>query len=383
MTTDVDSLRNREFPWAGRGESVYLDHATTGPLPTRARRALETQGAKRAEPFRLQPDDLFPQLQRAREAAASLIGAPPGSVALVTNTSHGVNIAARTLPFGAGDVVLSTAGEFPANVYPWMAAARARGAEFRLLPLVNGLPDEAAMLKAIEADPRVRGVAISWVSFWNGYRFDVEAIGAACRAAGKWCFVDAIQGVGAACLDVVRAQVDVLACGGQKWLLAPMGTGFCYVRPDLIASLEPAEVGWMSQPATADFNRFLDYDPAWYDDAKRFEVGSLDFVGFAAMAESVGLFLEVTPQVAAARVQSLADRIVDFALGRDVRLVTPADQARRAGVIALRPADVAAASQRLAGARVAHAVREGNIRISPHFYNTADEVDRALALLAG
>ncbi len=384
MTFDVGTLREREFPWAARGDAVYLDHASTGPLPLRTRRVIEAQGLKRAEPFRLRAEDFFPVLQTARERAATLIGAPAGSVALVTNTSHGVNIAARTLPYGAGDVVLSTKGEFPANVYPWMAATRARGAEFRMLPLAGNVPDEEALLSAIASDPQVKGVAISWVSYWSGHRFDLDALGAACRARGIWLFVDAIQGVGAVELDVVRANVDVLSCGAQKWLLSPWGTGFVYVRPELVRALEPAEVGWMAQPATADFTSLLEYDPSWFDDARRFEVVTLDFVHFAAMAESIGLFLDVGPVVAARRVRELADRIVARAeTDRAVELVTPADPARRAGVLALRPRDLAAASQRLKDARVSHVIREGCVRLAPHFYNTTDEVDAAMRALAG
>lgn len=383
MTLDVQALREREFPWAARGEATFLDHASTGPLPERTRRALAAAGLKRAEPFRLHADDFFPVLDRARERAGALISAPPGSIALVTNTSHGVNIAARTLPYGAGDVVLSTMGEFPANVYPWIAATRARGAEFRMLPLAGNVPDEAAILRAIESDPRVKGVALSWVSYWSGHRFDLAAIGAACRARGIWFFVDAIQGIGAAELDVVRANVDVLSCGAQKWLLSPWGTGFAYVRPELIATLEPAEVGWMAQPANADFASLLNYDPAWFDDARRFEVVTLDFVNFAAMAESIGLFLELGPAAVASRVRELADRAVAFvAAHKAIELVTPVDPRSRAGLLALKPRDVAAASQRLKEARIFHAVREGAVRIAPHFYNTEAELDRALELVA-
>ena len=161
MALDLKPVRQREFPWTMRGDVIYMDHASTGPLPARASAALADYGARRAEPFRLHADDLFPVLQRARARAEALIHAPAGSVALVTNTSHGVNIAARALPYGAGDVVLSTGGEFPANVYPWLAATEARGAEFRMLPLAGQLPDEGALLRAIETDDRVKGVAIS------------------------------------------------------------------------------------------------------------------------------------------------------------------------------------------------------------------------------
>jgi selenocysteine lyase/cysteine desulfurase len=383
MSYDLKALRSREFPWAERGESIYMDHASTGSLPMRTRAAIESLGARRAEPWRLTQDDYYPVHARAREKCAQLIGATPDTIALMTNTSHGVNLAARALSYGAGDVILSTHGEFPANVYPWMAAARERGAEFRLLPLVGDWPDEAALMRAIETDPKVKVVSVSWVSFWSGHRFDITAIGAACRARGIAFFVDAIQGVGPLTLDVIAAKVDILACGAQKWLVSPWGVGFTYVRKELIAKLEPAEVGWWAQASSGDYARFLDYDPKWSDDAKRFEVITLDFVGFNAMAESIGLLLELGPSAIEAHVKSLADRAIAFADStKGVEFVTPREPSRRAGVLAFRTKDVAASSARLIAAKVCHSVRTGCIRLAPHFYNTVEELDTALALLA-
>jgi cysteine desulfurase / selenocysteine lyase len=382
MSYDVRALRAREFPWAERGESIYLDHASTGPIPARTRDAMATLGAKRAEPFRLRREDFFPVLACARKRAGQLIGAGERTIALMTNTTHGVNLAARALPFGAGDVILSTHGEFPANVYPWMASARARGAEFRLLPLAGDLPDEEALMRAIESDPRVKVVTLSWVSYWSGHTFDLAAIGAACRARGIWFFVDAIQGVGPLAFDVVAANIDILSCGAQKWLCSPWGTGFAYVRDELVAQLEPAEVGWMAQPASDDFGRFLQYDPTLHDDARRFEVVTLDFVNFRGFSESLGLFLELGASAVAAHVRAFADRAVAFADATPaVTLVTPREPGRRAGVFAFRTPNVAAASERLRAARVSHSVREGCIRLAPHFYNTIEEFDVALELL--
>ena len=383
MSYDVKALRTREFPWAERGESIYLDHASTGPIPMRTRDALAAFGLRRAEPFRLTPDDLYPVHAKAREACARLIGAKPSTIALMTNTSHGVNLAARSLPYGKGDVILSTHGEFPANVYPWIAAAHDRGAEFRLLPLAGDWPDEAALMRAIETDPRVKVVSLSWVSFWSGHRYDIAAIGAACRSRGIHFFVDAIQGLGPLALDVVAANVDVLACGAQKWLVSPWGVGFAYVREELIAKLEPAEVGWWAQATSGDYAKFLDYDARWADDGRRFEVITLDFVGFNAMAESIGLLLETGPKAIEAHVTALADRALAFADDTaGVEFVTPREPSRRAGVLAFRTKDVAKSSDRLTAAKVAHSVRTGCIRLAPHFYNTADELDAALALLA-
>ncbi len=383
MSYDVHALRAREFPWAERNESIYLDHASTGPIPERSRAMLRTYGDRRAEPFRLTAEDGFPSLATARERVASLIGAKVSTIAMMTNTSHGVNLAARALPYGPGDVVLSTHGEFPANVYPWEAAVRARGAEHRLLPLAGDLPDEGALMRAIETDARVKVVALSWVSYWSGYRCDLATIGEACRARGIALYVDAIQGVGPLALDVITANVDVLSCGAQKWLCSPWGTGFAYVREGWLDRLEPAEIGWLAQPANADFERFLQYDSTLYADARRFEVMTADYVSFAAMAESVGLLLELGPANAAAHVRMLADRAVAFADATPaVTLVTPANPACRAGVLAFRVADADTTSARLRAAKVAHSVREGCIRFAPHFYNTVDELDTALALLA-
>jgi cysteine desulfurase/selenocysteine lyase len=384
VTYDVQALRRQEFPWADRGDAIYLDHASTGSLPQRTRDAIAAFGIKRAEPFRLGAEDYLPVHQRARERAAALIGARVEEIALMTNTSHGVNLAARALPIAAGDVILSTHGEFPANVYPWMAVARARQAEHRLLPLKGDWPDEDALMRAIETDPRVRVVALSWVSYWSGHRFDIAAIGAACRRRGIWFVVDAIQGLGPLTLDVRAANIDVLACGAQKWLLSPWGTGFAYVRDELIARTEPAEVGWMAQASSGDFTQFLDYDARWHETARRFEVVTLDFVHFDAMAESLGLFLELGPAAVEAHVRALGDRAVAFADAHpEVTLVTPREAHRRAGVLSFRTGDVPAASARLNAARVTHTLREGCVRLSPNCYNTAAELDLAMSLLPG
>jgi selenocysteine lyase/cysteine desulfurase len=276
--------------------------------------------------------------------------------------------------------VIGAEWEFPANVYPWMHVAAARGAEFRQLPVHEGLPSEEELLVWLD-DPRVRIVALSWVAFASGYRFDLERIGAACRAKGVYFVVDAIQGVGAVPLDVVGANVDILSCGAQKWLLSPWGAGFVYVRRDLIRELQPHDVSWMAVRGSDDFSRLVQYDLTWRDDARRFEQITLPYQDFAGAAASLGLLRDVGIETIAERVRHHADRIVAFSLANDLPLVTPQNHARRAGIVSVRPPNAASVSDRLKEAGVVHSLREGMIRLSPHFYNTDAEVDRALEVL--
>jgi selenocysteine lyase/cysteine desulfurase len=263
-----------------------------------------------------------------------------------------------------------------------MALAADRGVALERVPVVGGLPDEAALAARL-ARGGVSAVAVSWVSFATGYRVDLARLGALCREHGAFFVVDAIQGLGAVPLDAPACGIDVLACGAQKWLLSPWGTGFVYVRDGLVGALAPHAVGWMSVRDSDDYSRMCDYDLTYRDDARRFEVVTLPYQDFAGLNASLDLLFELGIDAVAEHVASLAGRIVDWAAERDdVRLVTPAAAGRRAGVVAVAPRDPSAASARLAAAGVAHSLREGAIRLSPHCYNTADEVDRALASLA-
>ena len=380
MSYDVGMLREREFPWAARGEAIYFNNASTGPLPLRTVAAQAAFTAKRAQPYLLSDAEQFAIVRRARELCASLIDAEIGEIALMVNTTYGINLAARSLPLRRGDVVLTYDGEFPANIYPWMAL-ETRGVTLERIPLVNGLPDEHRLLEALDR-PNVRAVAISWVQFSSGYRTDLTRLGRACRARGIFLAVDAMQGLGAATLDVRETPIDVLACGGQKWLLSPWGTGFAYVRRELVEQLEPEVVGWLAMAASEDFTRLTNYDFRYWDDARRFEVFTLPFQDFAGMNASLELFQELGPSAIARHVEQLAERLVSGVHARpDLRLVTPDDPARRAGVIAIAPLDPPATSHRLKQAKVIHSLREGAIRLSPHGYNTLEEIDKVLALL--
>jgi selenocysteine lyase/cysteine desulfurase len=382
VTLDVKALRAREFPWTLRGDAVFLNAASTGPLPQRAVDATSEWARLRATPHVLKDDANFGALARSRELIAAMVGAQPGEIALTTNTSYGINLAARALPLARGDVIVTPDGEFPANVYPWMAAARARGLEYRRVPVPdNGIVEEA-LERALE-DPKVKCVAVSWVGFATGYRVDLARLSRACRSAGAFFVVDGIQGLGPCELDLGAVDVDIFACGAQKWLLSPWGSGFVYVRSGLITRLEPHDVSWMAPRGTDDFRRLLDYDMTWRNDARRFEFVTLPFQDFAGMNASLSLFAELNHGAVAAHVATLADEIVTWAQVSGVELLTPAARARRAGIVSVRPSDAERASERLRAAGVTHSFREGAIRLAPHLYNTVEEIQSALRTIAG
>ena len=380
---DVGALRAREFAWATRGDAVYLNNASTGPLPQRAVDAMEDFTRRRATPFRIADTEQFGTIERARDLCAALIGASASEIAAMVNTSYGINLAASALPFVAGDVILTYANEFPANVYPWLAIERSRGVRVVRVPSAGHFPDEERLLEAIGREPRVRAVAISWVGFAHGFRSDLARIGAACRQRGAYLVVDAIQGIGAAPLDVRACNIDILACGGQKWLLGPWGTGFVYVRDVLARTLVPAVVGWLSVQGSQDFTNLVGNALVFHDDARRFEMMTLPYQDFAGWNASLTLLAELTPAAVHRHIETLTGRIVSWAESRrDVTLMTPADASRRAGIVAVRPpGDVAVVAARLRDAGIIHSLREGAIRLSPHCYNTSEDVDAALRVL--
>ena len=363
------------------GAEIFLNAASTGPLPARCIEAVTDWTRLRATPHRLPDELLFATLAKSRGLVAKMIGADPAEIALAVNTGFGINLAARALPLRPGDTVLTPDLEFPANVYPWWAAAEQRGLEYRRIPLENGVLDESRLLAALD-EPRVKAVSVSWIDSASGARLDLARIGAACREREIWFVVDAIQGVGACPIDVRAAKIDILACGAQKWLLSPWGSGFVYVREELARTLEPPIVSWMAPKGTDDFRRLRDYDMTWRDDARRFEFITLPFPDFAGMNASLELFFQLGLPRVYAHVEALATQIVEWARARRIPLATPAEPSRRGGVVCVRPPQAEQVSARLKEKGVIHSYREGAIRLSPHMYNTSAEIAQALSVIA-
>lgn len=375
---ELTRLREVEFPWAR--DRIYLNNASIGPIPLRTQRAIDAIAAKRRDPGQFSDDELPSVLTDARTAVARLLHASTDEIALAPNTSYGINMAAQVLPLRAGDVVLVPDGEFPANVYPWMLQAR-RGVQTELVPrTAQGWPDEARLLERV-ADPRVRAVAVSFVQFATGYRVDLDRLGTACRAHGTFLVVDAIQGMGQCPLDLRQTPVDILSCGAQKWLLGPWGSGFLYVRRELVTQCEPSFAGWMAFRGTDDFTRLTDYDPTFHADARRFELVTLPFQDMAGMTASLGLFDEIGIAAIAEHLRELRAPVLEAAQRGRFAVVSPTDPPHDCGIWCVQTADVRATYRRLRAAGVVASLREGSIRLSPHLYTTPEEIARVVEVL--
>jgi selenocysteine lyase/cysteine desulfurase len=374
------ALRTTEFPWTA--DTVYLNNASVGPIPERTRRALDQFTAKRTAPHLLPDRDIFAMMQGTREVVADLINADPGEVALAVNTGFGLSLAATALPLSPGDIVLVSDREFPANVYPWlMQQRRGVAVEFaRCTP--EGWPDEEHLLSRLR-DPRVKVLAVSFVQFSNGYRVDLGRLGAACRERGTYLVVDGIQGVGNSVLDVKQTPVDVLACGGQKWLLSPWGSGFVYVRRELVAEMEPAITGWMAFEGTDDFSRLIEYNPNLRSDARRFELITLPYQDFYGMNESLRMLLDLGIRDIAEVTRALHEPVLRWADERGVRVVSPRDDAHRSAILCIAPSKPVEAYHALKRAHVVCSLREGAIRLAPHCYNTMEEMEKVVEVLSG
>jgi cysteine desulfurase/selenocysteine lyase len=358
---------------------IHMNHAGVGPMTDRSRAAIDQviDGALN-RPYR--DGAALEAANRVRGLAAQLINGSPDGIALTRSTAHGMSLVAQGLDWKRGDNVVGVEWEYPANVYPWMALA-GEGVEFRQAKLVGGrvLPD--AIFSMVDA--RTRVVAVSHVEFWNGFRVDIEAIGAECRRRGIVFAVDMMQSVGALRVDVGNMPIDFCAAGAGKWLLGPPGIGFCHFTPELLEKVRPRVVGAVS---VAAHDQYFDPELLFAPTARRFEESVVSMLDTAAFGSALDLLLEVGTDVIEERVLDLSARLAGGLAVRGYDLVEPwpRTRAESSGIVSFRKrgASHAQVLRDLSAARVIARTHRDFVRLSPHFYNTEDEIDRVLDVLA-
>jgi selenocysteine lyase/cysteine desulfurase len=377
-TPDLLRLRDQEFPVTR--ECVYLNHAGVGPLSRRAagRMAMLAETVSRSGD-RLWFDRMA-EVERVRGLAARLIGAREArEVAFVENTSTALSLVAEGLEWKPGDNVVGAALEFPSNVYPWMGLA-ARGVEYRQAKERDGRIDPEELFSLI--DSRTRMVALSWVQYASGFRSDLARLGRACRELGILFVVDVIQGLGALPLDVEADFIDVAAASAHKWLLGPEGIAMLYVSDRVVERLRPMRSGWRSMREPFQWTEF---DLTWSEGAKRFESGTLNVYGILALGGSLEILLEIGAEVIEPRVLALANLAARGLKELGLAVVSSRHRTETSGIVTAVPSGRTADElvKRLNERGVVVAARAGRLRIAPHFYNTADEIERCLEELSG
>ena len=359
-------------------EYAYLNHASIAPYSVPVAKAMDEFIANRHRRGGLDTPKWEERLEQVRGLTAQLIAATPEEIAFISNTSHGLNIVASGMDWREGDNLIGAETEFPANVYPWLNLQRL-GVKVRFAPARDNrilVEDIAALM-----DERTRLVALSFVEFATGFRNDLTAIGQLCRERGIYFCVDGIQGLGALDLKVTQSPIDFLAAGGPKWLMGPIGTGFFYCRQALIEKLVPVRVGWWG---VVDRDDYFRYDSPLRDNARRFEEGSLNFLGIHGLGASLELLLEVGLPRIEERVLGLTDYLIAGLQERGYHIITPiASPHERSGIVCFNHPLHASEDleQRLRKARVVISKRSQAIRVSPHFYNDETDIDQLLDAL--
>jgi cysteine desulfurase / selenocysteine lyase len=375
---EVEQTRQRfrqQMPIAGKW--AYFDHAAVAPITAPADEAMRRQIQQALE----EGDTAWPEwarkIRETRQAAADLIGASPDEIALMPNTTAGINLVAEGLDWRPGDNVVTLADEYPSNLYPWMNLAD-RGVETRMVATADGLVDYDEL--AARCDDRTRLITVSWVAFSNGCRRDLTTVGQIAAERGLLFLVDAIQGLGAFPLDVRDTPVDFLAADGHKWMLGPEGAGMAYIRRDRLPLLRPVGVGAHSVVHDQDYTRI---ELTLKENASRYEGGSTNVPGMLGFGASVRLLQEIGVENIAAAILDITDYMCERLAEIGLRIVSPRSGEERSGIVSFEfpGVDLLAVRRHCLQQGVALACRAGRIRVSPHGYNNRDDVERLVRAL--
>ena len=374
-TATIEETRRRfraQMPVAEKW--AYLDHAAVAAITAPAAAAMKRNIAQALE----EGDTAWPewtrQLRDMRASAAQLIGAHPDEIALMPNTTAGITLVAEGLDWRSGDNIVTLADEYPSNLYPWMNQAH-RGIETRFVPTANGRVDYDQL--ADYCDERTRIITVSWVAFSNGCRRDLKTIAEIAARRGALFFVDAIQGLGAFPLDVRQTPIDFLAADGHKWMLGPEGAGIAYIRRDRLATLRAVGVGAHSVVHDHDYTHI---ELNLKTTAARYEGGSINVPGMVGLGASLDLLQSLGIENIAEALLDITDYACTELAKLGLRIISPREGDERSGIVSFEfpSADLAAVRRHCHAQGVALAARAGRLRISPHGYNTHDDIERLI-----
>jgi len=378
----------KQIPLLAR--NVYLDNAGAGPPPIAvydAMRSFLDEWRDYGEKW----EAWLLEVVRARKEFGRLIGAGVDDVACVPNVTSGLAAIASALRLKPGQNVVVSELNFPTNVYMWHSL-KEKGliSEVRVLKAENGQVPISSFEKAV--DDKTAAVSVDYVSWINGCREDIPNVTRITHSHGALMIVDAFHAVGVFPVDVQRLGVDVLTCGTYKWLMGPHGTAFLYVSHEASDKLEPSIVGWHGisdsvvarvQSKQDTFGRPFDLrgvDPA--KDATRFEWGTWSVITVAGARAAIEFTQKYSPDYRAPRIERLNGRLLDGIRKKMNKITSPEGKERRSGIVTFEVDEAVKVAQRLQQEGVVVAPRVNVLRVSPHFYNTEEEIDILLEKIA-
>lgn len=357
------------FPHIKNGK-IYFNNAATGPFSKNVLKTVNEYLLQRSET----DIDNFPELIKAvvetKNYLSKMLKSSSDRLAYIDNTSNGMNILAQGLKWKRGDSILLNDIEFPANVYPFINLER-EGVEVQFIKSKNGIVSADDVINSII--PNTKLVSISFVQFLSGYRVDLEKIGNVCREKGIVFSVDAIQGLGAFTLDVEKCKIDFISCGTAKWLLGMQGLAFVYVSEKLQQMLQPKYVGWLS---VEDAWNILNFNLKLKNTADAFQGGTINALGVFGLLPALKLFADFGNE-------NVEKRILENSIHFTKRLIEigihpvleNCEKENLSGIISFKHEKANHILDELRKKEIYCSVREGMVRLSPHFYNTFEEID--------
>lgn len=362
---NIRSIR-REFPIVNN--KIFLNHAGVSPYP---KPVLESIRRYIEELSRHGVSSI--DLNEGKELFAKLIDAKPEEIAFVPNTSTGLNIVANVLEYPSGANVVVTDMEYPSVVYPWLR--KKLNVKVRYVKNVEGTVSLRDIKECV--DDKTVAVSISHVEYANGFRHDLKSVAEIAHKHGAYLIVDAIQSLGAIRVDVKRDDIDFLSASCYKWLLSPAGAGFLYVRKELVEELEPPFVGWSSvKPEVFEtVNLWDNRELRLSETASRFEVGQPSVISIVGVIAALRLILSIGVEEIERRVLDLTGYLIEEIKCLGLRLQTPEENEFRSGIVNFLIEDPEEIVRQMSNEGIIVSARANGVRVSPHFYNTKDEID--------
>jgi cysteine desulfurase/selenocysteine lyase len=371
--------------WFEIEDATYLNLANQSPMPKVSIRAVQAALEAKKNPHRKTDSEFFEVPNRLRASLAKLIGGKPEEIALTSGASAGVTAVAYGLTWKPGDEVITTKGEFPLQYTTWKPMEEREGLKLKIVSPRERFITADDLIAAIT--PRTRVVSVSLVRFDDGSLLDAARVADACHKQGALLLLDASQSCGAIPMDVNQLGADFIVSAGYKWLLGPFGTGFFWVKSKLLEVVRPGPFYWLATAGMDNFAALNFDDPKPAASAKRWdspEWASYFNFNLAAMDASVDFVVRMGPELVAAHNRKLIELMFER-LPKD-RFVpaSPLDAARRGpyGCFAARSREkTAEVYNHLRKENVVVSLREGNIRVSPHLYNTERDIDRLISVV--